>query len=157
MSKYTSLLNVNAREMTRGEYDALLQQETPIGVSADTKGYLVVVDDSVAGFAKQAKWLTQPEFETAYRRSGAMSFGQAVEALKQGERVARSGWNGKGMFLFLVRGAAVAQAINDRYGNPEEQPLEVLDAIYMKTADNKLVPWLCSQTDGLAEDWYVVG
>lgn len=43
MNKYTSLLNVDAREMTRGEYDALLQQETPSDVAADTKGYLVVL------------------------------------------------------------------------------------------------------------------
>ena len=84
------------------------------------------------------------------------TFGQALELAKQGKKIARTGWNGKGMFLFLVRGKAVTQAINDCYGNPEEQPLEVLDAIYMKTADNKLVPWLCSQTDALTEDWHVV-
>lgn len=60
------------------------------------------------------------------------------------------------MFLFLVRGVSVMQAINDYYGDPGGQPLEVLDAVYMKTADNKLVPWLCSQADALAEDWQIV-
>ena len=85
-----------------------------------------------------------------------ISYSEALELMKQGKCITRTGWNGKNMFLFLVRGKAVTQAINDCYGNPEGQPLEVLDAIYMKTADNKLVPWLCSQTDTLSEDWCVI-
>ena len=94
------------------------------------------------------------------------SFGRAVELLKQGQQVARKGWNGKGMFLLLVKGASVTEPINDCYGDPTRydyhpsgqekgQSLPVLDAIYMKTADNKLVPWLASQTDVLSEDWVI--
>ena len=83
------------------------------------------------------------------------SFGRAVDLLKQGQRVARNGWNGKGMFLLLVKGASVTEPINDCYGDPQEVGLPVLDAIYMKTADNKLVPWLASQTDVLSEDWVI--
>lgn len=94
------------------------------------------------------------------------SFGRAVELLKQGQRVARKGWNGKGMFLLLVNGKCVTEPINDCYGDPTRydyhpsgqekgQSLPVLDAIYMKTADNKLVPWLASQTDVLSEDWVI--
>ena len=94
------------------------------------------------------------------------SFGRAVELLKQGQRVARKGWNGKGMFLLLVKGNCVTEPINDCCGDPTRhnyhpsgqekgQSLPVLDAIYMKTADNKLVPWLASQTDVLSEDWVV--
>ena len=75
-----------------------------------------------------------------------MNFGQAIEALKQGEKVARTGWNGKGMWLRLV--------------TPTETDFdcgyENLPFIEMKTADNKLVPWLASQTDMLAEDWTIV-
>lgn len=83
------------------------------------------------------------------------SFGRAVELLKQGQRVARKGWNGKGMFLLLVNGKCVTEPINDCCGNPQQVGLPVLDAIYMKTADNKLVPWLASQTDVLSEDWVI--
>lgn len=97
------------------------------------------------------------------------SFGRAVELLKQGQQVARkgwNGWNGKGMFLLLVKGASVTEPINDCYGDStchdynlsgqeKCQSLPVLDAIYMKTADNKLVPWLASQTDVLSEDWVI--
>lgn len=90
--------------------------------------------------------------------SDEFDFGAAIHLLKSGEKVARQGWNGKGMYLFLVNGDAVTQAIDECYGNPAqvESSLPVLDAIYMKTADNKLVPWLASQTDVLAEDWQIV-
>lgn len=93
-----------------------------------------------------------------------LTFGDALALLKQGKRVARSGWNGKGMWLLLVKGECVTEPINDCYGDPTRyecgndgyekgQSIPVLDAIYMKTADNKLVPWLASQTDMLVEDW----
>lgn len=72
------------------------------------------------------------------------------------------------LFLFLVKGETVTEVINDCYGDPNrydishtcyekgEPSMPVVDAIYMKTADNKLVPWLASQTDVLAEDWQIV-
>lgn len=83
-----------------------------------------------------------------------LSFEIALTNLKYGARVAREGWNGKGMFLFLVTGETVTQAINEQYVD-ENTSLPVVDAIYMKTADNKLVPWLASQTDILATDWTI--
>lgn len=90
-----------------------------------------------------------------------LSFGDSVAALKEGLRVERAGWNGKGMFLSLVKGRDTDYHVNSEVfgtgndGNSQDQ-LPVLDAIYMKTADNKLVPWLASQTDVLAEDWQIV-
>lgn len=70
------------------------------------------------------------------------SFGSAIEKLKLGNRVARAGWNGRGMWLGLQR--------------PTELSKMTLPYIYMKTADDQLVPWLASQTDMLAEDWRCV-
>ena len=85
-----------------------------------------------------------------------MTFGEALDALKYKKSVARKGWNGKGMYLFLVYGQEkLTYLINGIYGDPTGEPLPVLDAIYMKTADNKLVPWIASQTDILAEDWVI--
>lgn len=69
-----------------------------------------------------------------------MNIGGAVEALKAGMRVARTGWNGRGMWLQLV---------SRRYA---DRPAYV----EMKTANGDFIPWLCSQTDLLAEDWTVV-
>ena len=101
------------------------------------------------------------EVQDVIPEGATFDFGTAVEALKQGARVAREGWNGKGMFLSLVKGRETDYHVNSEVfgtgndGNSQNQ-LPVLDAIYMKTADNKLVPWLASQTDVLAEDWQIV-
>lgn len=86
-----------------------------------------------------------------------MNFGEALERLKAGEKVARRGWNGKGMFLFLITASTIKVSktpLNTIY--PDGTEVEHLPFIDMKTADNKIVPWLASQTDVLAEDWDVV-
>jgi hypothetical protein len=80
-----------------------------------------------------------------------MTFGEAVESLKGGMRVSRSGWNGKNMFLFLVTDWSIGNS--PTYTIPV---VPLLPFIAMKTADNKIVPWLASQTDVLATDWDVV-
>lgn len=77
-----------------------------------------------------------------------MNFGQAIELLKTGNKVARRGWNGKGMWLSYVP----AWDYNPSDHN-SPAGIEKLPWIGMKTADNKFVPWLASQTDILAEDW----
>jgi hypothetical protein len=82
------------------------------------------------------------------------SFGWAIEALKAGGKVARAGWNGKGMFLFLVPGSTFKVNRPPLLGICTE--INYCPHIDMKTADDKVVPWLASQTDVLAEDWQVV-
>lgn len=87
-----------------------------------------------------------------------MTFGQALELIKQNKSLARIGWNCNGMYIFLVYGQEkLTDIINGIYGDPTGKALPVRDAIYMKTADNQLVPWVASQTDILAEDWVIVG
>jgi hypothetical protein len=68
-----------------------------------------------------------------------MDIGQAVKRLLSGDKVARAGWNGKGMYIELQE--------------PDEDSKMTVPYVYMKTADDNLVPWLCSQTDLLATDW----
>lgn len=72
-----------------------------------------------------------------------LTFGDAITALKQGKRVQRAGWNGKGMYLELQR--------------PDENSKMTLPYVWMWTACQNRVPWLASQTDILAEDWSIVG
>ena len=98
----------------------------------------------------------------AYRRltkpTAGMTFGQAIINLKAGKRVARAGWNGKGMFLFLVPGSRITVSEGRPLAAvfPVGAEVDYLPHIDMKTADDKVVPWLASQTDVLAEDWTVV-
>jgi len=73
-----------------------------------------------------------------------MNFGKALEVLKSGGKVARSGWNGKTMYLGICEGGG----LRDGY--------RTQDFIYMKTAQDTIVPWLASQSDVLAEDWELV-
>ena len=93
-----------------------------------------------------------------------LTFGDAIAALKDGKRVARTGWNGKGMFLFLLPAAdglptkiihdpALRQVIEDKLGG---ETFDALGSVRMFTADKKILTgWLASQTDILAEDWEV--
>lgn len=86
-----------------------------------------------------------------------MNFGNAIEALKEGKRVARAGWNGKGMFLFLVNGSNFVvnrEPLLSIMG--EGTMVTYRPHIDMKDAEGKVVPWLASQTDMLAEDWEIV-
>lgn len=78
-----------------------------------------------------------------------MTFGDALSALKEGKRVSRDGWNGKGMWLFLVEGYQVGY-------DPNLLGRKLLPWVGMKTADGAFVPWLASQTDVLSEDWGVI-
>lgn len=83
-----------------------------------------------------------------------MNFGSALASLKDGNKVSRAGWNGKGMFLFLVQGSTFKVNRPPLLGiYPEGTEVTYSPHIDMKTADNKIVPWLASQTDVLAEDW----
>jgi hypothetical protein len=83
-----------------------------------------------------------------------MNFGEALTALKDGDRVARSGWNGNGMFIYLVPGSTFAANRPPLLGiYPEGTEIRYLPHVDMKTADGSCVPWLASQTDILAEDW----
>lgn len=86
-----------------------------------------------------------------------MNFGQAIEALKAGKRVARAGWNGKGMFLILVPGSTIPVSADRPLGKAIPSAVgttvQYLPHIDMWTAQGALVPWLASQTDVLAEDW----
>lgn len=112
-------------------------------------------------------WSPKAAFEEAYRTSEpgmeqALTFGDALHYLKLGKKVSRSGWNGKGMWLKLIKGRDV-QLHNNGFGprneydhDWREREPRMLPWIGMKTADNGFVPWLCSQTDALANDWCVL-
>lgn len=86
-----------------------------------------------------------------------LTFGQAIELLKAGKRVARAGWNGKGMFLFLVPGSTFTVNRPPLLGiYPEGTEVQYHAHVDMKTAQGYVVPWLASQADILSEDWVEV-
>ncbi len=83
----------------------------------------------------------------------AMTFGDAIEALKQGKSVRRAGWNGKGMHLYLEDG----WKMRIRSLAPVDSGREYEPVICMFTVQQKHQPgWLASQADMLASDWQIV-
>ena len=102
-------------------------------------------------------WSPKDVFEEAYRPTDCMSFGLAIEAMKKGKKVARRGWNGKGMFLYYVpEGRYPARTDAAKSIATEDGKVDYGAYIAMKTAQGNVVPWLASQTDILADDWEVV-
>lgn len=87
-----------------------------------------------------------------------MDFSEALLAVKAGKRAARAGWNGKGMFIFLVPGSTFKVNREPLLGiYAEGTEINYHSHVDMKTATGEIVPWLCSQTDMLAIDWGIVG
>ncbi len=118
-------------------------------------GYGVIYADGYTS------WSPKEVFEESYRAierdDQALNFGDALHMLKLGKKVMRAGWNGKGMFLFLVPGSTFKVSRPPLLGiYPDGTEISYCPHIDMKTADGKVVPWLCSQTDALAEDWQVI-
>jgi hypothetical protein len=86
-----------------------------------------------------------------------LSFSNALEALKVNKKVSRAGWNGRGMFLFLVPGSTFEVNRKPLLGiYPSGTTINYRDHIDMKTVDGEIVPWVASQTDLLAQDWTIV-
>lgn len=158
MSKFIGVKMVEAVPMTASE---ALQKDYRVGqngtiIAPSTKGYEVTYEDDYKS------WCPADVFEKNNRPIDGMTFGFAIEALKKGLKVARKGWNGKGMYLWLKPAVTIKsdwckdqmlKEIVDANGGETE----ALGTICMKTADNKILTgWLASQTDVLSEDWVIV-
>lgn len=94
------------------------------------------------------------------------NIGWAVQAMIDGDKVRRSGWNGKGMFIVYMSRLQLSpfntqdtnRKVNDRTAKwiGEDQPLDSQPYIAMWTAAKQWQPgWLCSQADLLADDWEI--
>lgn len=160
---YIGTKQVRGLPMTRADYNTLRGWTVPVDENPADEGYLVEYLDggtpNHAGFEGYISWSPKQQFENAYRLCSGMSFGLAVEALKKGARVARAGWNGKGMFLYYVPAASYPASRNEHGTMVGMFPGDMVPYcayIAMKTADHKVVPWLASQTDVLADDWEYV-
>lgn len=172
MKTYIGTKIVKLQAMTRGEYNDYRGWAYPAGEDQSAQGYLVEYtdggkpnDDRHAGYIS---WTPKEQADAAYRPTDGMSFGLALEALKKGARVARTGWNGKGMFVVLMprlqlppySTQGTERKVNDRTAKwiGEDTPLDCSPYLAMWTADRKWQPgWLASQADMLADDWQIVG
>jgi hypothetical protein len=151
---------VKATPMNRLAYNEYRGWELPANENGEDEGYLIEYLDSPNGNDSRhfgyISWSPKEVFDRAYRNSGNMTFGMAVEGIKQGLKMARRGWNGKGLFIYYVhanRYLAQSRAARDYFG--EDAMVPYRDYIAMKTVNEEVVPWVASQSDILAEDWEV--
>lgn len=87
----------------------------------------------------------------------AFGFDKAIRRLKEGDKMARIGWNGKGMYVVMQQGYPEGIPINANTARATELPegtvMSFRPYLMMYTAQGDFVPWVASQTDLLAEDW----
>jgi hypothetical protein len=170
MNTYIGTKIVRATLMDRGAYNALRGWTVPADENPADEGYLVEYTDGGKPNHKDFKgyisWSPKAQFENAYRNTTGLTFGMAIEALKKGLKVSRAGWNGKGMYLWLMPAAMVKvewckephlKALAEANGGE----IEALGTIRMFTVNAHgrkavLTGWLASQTDMLSEDWEIV-
>ena len=155
-----------------------IQEMRPYVPGEDLKGILVSPEETpglggmiaVSSTNPLDKWYIPKEFfNENYEKvkTSGMTFGEALHELKAGRRVARKGWNGKNMFLYLVKGTTVpvnllrgncARAIAEKCNSLPSAEQDIGGHIDMIAVDGSVVVgWLASQTDMLAEDWEDVG
>lgn len=161
MKKYLGTKMVSATPAIRKGGKVYLQtDEIPKSMETVEDGYKVVYDDCYES------WSPKAVFEKAYRPADGLTFGLAIEALKQGKYVTRKGWNGQGMFLWLKPGAVVKaewckDPILHKLAEENGGEIPALGTICMYTHDSTgrkaiLSGWLASQSDILSEDWEIV-
>ena len=133
-------------------YDA--NELIPRSMEPVEEGYKVRYSDGYESFSPK------DVFEEAYRPIDGMNFGLAIEAAKQGKKITRRGWNGKGMWVICRSGYPDGIPCNkktaDAVGIPEGTLFKVRPYLQMKCVDDTFQMWLASQSDILAEDWEIV-
>lgn len=156
MKKYIRCHLVEATPMTRGAYNKKRGWTLPKDENPKDKGYLVKYPDGYVS------WCPKAQFEAAGRPVDGMTFGMAIEAMKAGKKVARAGWNGKGMYVWIMPGSTVkdCKTITDPHLkaiDEAEGEIRFLGSVRMRTATGDvLTGWLASQTDMLSDDWVIV-
>ena len=152
--KYIRINEVEAEPMKFGEFKDKFPKSGGANVERDAN------DDGYVS------WCPKAEFDKVSRPVDGMTFGMAIEAMKQGKKVARAGWNGKGMYLWLKPATTIkAEWCKDEMlkGLVEANGGEILGlgTICMYTHDATgrkaiLTGWLASQSDMLYDDWVIV-
>ena len=172
--KYIGTKQMHAYLMNLGDYNAFRGWTIPENEDPNREGYIVREDGYIS-------WSPKEIFEASYRRTNGMNFGLALELVKQGKKVCRTGWNGKGMFIFMRpadeldvemivhKVKSLPNSVKDYFAaktNPDRTNGRELDGsslitftayLCMKAADGSIVNgWLASQTDMLSDDWMIV-
>ena len=157
LSRYISNKIYYAKPMTREEYNKERGWTIPSNENPDDAGYVVLYPDGYIS------WSPAPQFEATSNRTDHMNFGMALAALKKGLKVARKGWNGKDMYLWLQEGSELlsedvrSKFIEDLFIEGEAKTVPILPHIDMRTVRGEvLIGWSATQSDMIECDWFIV-
>lgn len=118
----------------------------PANENGAEKGYLIEYLDGGKPNDNRHKgyisWSPKEVFDKAYKTSGEFSFGHAIELAKLGFKVARSGWNGAGMFAFIVPASKCKAQTGIIKGTFEDDMVPYREYWALKTAQNDVAMWL---------------
>lgn len=159
--EYFGTKRIKAQPMNRLEYSHYRGWQLPANERPLDGGYLVEYidggpanDDRHTGYIT---WSPKAVFDGSYQPDGRLSFGHAIVALKAGHKVARAGWNGKGMFIYLVPAASYpvqTSAAKSHFGEGSMVPYNAYMAI--KNVNETVSTWVPSVNDCLSDDWHIV-
>ncbi len=151
---------VIATAMSRLEYNEYRGWELPSNENGSDKGFLVeYVDGSEANHPEHKgyiSWSPEEVFNNAYKASGEMSFGAAIEAAKRGHKVSRSGWNGSGMYAYIVPANSYPAQTEAIKGQFDGDMVPYREYWALKTAQDDIAMWAPSGSDSLANDWCII-
>lgn len=145
---YIGTKRIDAEPMTRGDYNKYRGWTIPADENPTDEGYLVRYSDGYES------WSPKATFEAAYKKSGEMNFGHAIELLKLGCKMARKGWNGKSQYVELATNISYKNA-NGEIINCEHEAIGNKALAFVGTSGVQ-IGWLASQADMIAEDWHIV-
>lgn len=155
---YIGMKQIDAIPMDLGNYNIYRGWKMPDNEDPKAPGYIVRYPDNYVS------WSPKKTFDEAYSISGSLTFGAAVYLMKQGLKLSREGWNGKGMWIIYVAGTKNCKLVpGTPYAKalPKRKQVDILPHFDMYTTNtwNKramLPGWLASQSDIDASDWGVV-
>lgn len=162
MKQYLGVKLISAEPCSQDQYAGAKNfgDLSKLSGGVDREGYKVVYEDGYTS------WSPKDVFEKAYREINNLTFGLAIEALKLGKLIARTGWNGSGMFICkqvpsvigletILKMQSLPQAAKDNLVK-REQPISYENQMLIVNAKGRADSWVPSSSDVFAEDWYIV-
>jgi len=171
MENYLGVKQIKACPMNRLDYNIYQGWDLPKDENGTDEGYLIeYIDEGRANHCAHENYITwRPKeiFENAYRKITGITFGLAIEAAKQGKKIARSGWNGKNMFVVYMKplrlsafnDQGVVDKVIERIAKwiGKDTPLNCQPYFAIYNAQKEWIPgWFATQSDMLAEDWMII-
>ena len=162
MKKYLGVKLISAEPCSQDQFAGAKNfgDLSKLSGGVDREGYKVVYEDGYTS------WSPEGIFENAYREISNLTFGLAIEALKQGKLVARTGWSGKGMFVMKQIPAEIGLDIIPKMQSVQQSAKDILvergttlkyeNQMLIVKQDGTADSWVPSSSDVFAEDWVIL-